>query len=142
MGAPALDPGVAGAVRSARRLNEPRPALVEEHVDGTPSRVNRQGVALVREEWRVVDRWWTEEPLSRRYFDVVLETGQRRSSSATRSARAGSPRRASDQPTKNARPVATTSSTPMKEARRFIGIVLFDGDVAIPQRRSMPKGFA
>jgi hypothetical protein len=33
-------------------------------------------VALVREEWRVVDRWWTEEPLSRRYFDVVLETGQ------------------------------------------------------------------
>jgi hypothetical protein len=33
-------------------------------------------VALVREEWRVVDRWWTEEPLSRRYFDVVLESGQ------------------------------------------------------------------
>ena len=33
-------------------------------------------VALVREEWRVVDRWWTEEPVSRRYFDVVLESGQ------------------------------------------------------------------
>ena len=30
----------------------------------------------MREEWRVVDRWWTEEPVSRRYFDVVLETGQ------------------------------------------------------------------
>jgi hypothetical protein len=41
-----------------------------------------------------------------------------------------------------ARPVATTSSRPMKEARRFIGIVLFDGDVAIPQRRSLPVGFA
>ena len=39
-------------------------------------RVNRQGVALVREEWRVVDRWWTEEPVDRRYFDVVLEGGQ------------------------------------------------------------------
>jgi len=38
--------------------------------------VNRQGVTLVREEWRVVDRWWTEEPVSRRYFDVVLESGQ------------------------------------------------------------------
>jgi hypothetical protein len=37
--------------------------------------VNRQDVALVREEWRVVDRWWTEEPISRRYFDVVLEDG-------------------------------------------------------------------
>ena len=66
----------ARAFRSAGRVNEPRPALVEAHADGSPKRVNREGVALVREEWRVVDRWWTEEPLSRRYFDVVLESGQ------------------------------------------------------------------
>jgi hypothetical protein len=32
-------------------------------------------VALVREEWRVADRWWTKEPVRRRYFDVVLATG-------------------------------------------------------------------
>jgi hypothetical protein len=38
--------------------------------------VNRQQVALVREEWRVVDRWWTEDPVDRRYFEVVLEGGQ------------------------------------------------------------------
>jgi hypothetical protein len=38
--------------------------------------VNRQDVGLLREEWRVVDRWWTEEPVSRRYFDLVLETGE------------------------------------------------------------------
>jgi hypothetical protein len=38
--------------------------------------VNREAVALVREEWRVVDRWWTEDPLDRRYFDLVLESGQ------------------------------------------------------------------
>jgi hypothetical protein len=62
--------------RAARRLNAPRPALVESHADGTPRRVNRQDVALLREEWRVVDRWWTEEPVSRRYFDLVLETGE------------------------------------------------------------------
>jgi hypothetical protein len=49
---------------------------VEPSFDGTPRQVNRQAVALVREEWRVVDRWWTEEPVSRRYFDVVLESGQ------------------------------------------------------------------
>ena len=61
---------------SARRLNSPRPALVEGHADGTPRRVNRQDVALVREEWRIVDRWWTEEPVDRRYFDLVLETGE------------------------------------------------------------------
>ncbi len=66
----------ARTARTARRLNAPRPALVEEHADGTPRRVNRQDVALLREEWRVVDRWWTEEPVSRRYFDLVLETGE------------------------------------------------------------------
>ena len=64
------------AARPAGRVNEPRGALVEARVDGTPGRVNRQKVALVREEWRVVDRWWTEEPVSRRYFDLVLETGE------------------------------------------------------------------
>ena len=70
----------AGAVRAparaAARVNEPRPALVEVRFDGTPRLVNRQAVALVREEWRVVDRWWTEEPVARRYFEVVLESGQ------------------------------------------------------------------
>ena len=70
------DSGSAGAVGTARRLNEPRPALVETGVDGTPRLVNRAAVALVREEWRVVDRWWTEEPLSRRYFELVLENGE------------------------------------------------------------------
>ena len=68
----------ARAARSARRLNAPRPALVEAHADGTPRRVNRQGVGVVREEWRVVDRWWTEEPVDRRYFDLVLESGENR----------------------------------------------------------------
>ena len=68
--------GSARAAHSARRLNAPRPVLVEGHPDGSPRRVNRVGVAVVREEWRVVDRWWTEEPVDRRYFDVVLETGE------------------------------------------------------------------
>lgn len=62
---------------AARRLNEPQPALVQAHLDGTPRSVNRAAVALVREEWRVVDRWWTDEPVSRRYFDVVLAGGER-----------------------------------------------------------------
>jgi hypothetical protein len=64
------------AAGSARRLNQPVPALVEAHVDGSPRSVNRAVVALVREEWRVVDRWWTEEPVNRRYFDVVLGGGE------------------------------------------------------------------
>ena len=64
------------ASAAARRLNAPAPALVETHLDGTPRTVNRQQVALVREEWRVVDRWWTEQPIDRRYFDVVLASGE------------------------------------------------------------------
>jgi hypothetical protein len=70
------DPGSTRAVRSSRRLNEPHSALVEARFDGTPRLVNRQGVAVVREEWRVVDRWWTDEPVQRRYFELVLESGQ------------------------------------------------------------------
>ena len=61
---------------TAGRLNPPRPVLVETEFDGAPRTVNRQRVALVREEWRVVDRWWTDEPVDRRYFEVVLEGGQ------------------------------------------------------------------
>jgi hypothetical protein len=61
---------------AAGRINAPRPALVEASPVGVPVRVNRESVALVREEWRVVDRWWTEEPLDRRYFDLVLESGR------------------------------------------------------------------
>ena len=66
----------ARAGRPAGRLNAPRPALVETEFDGVPRVVNRQQVALVREEWRVVDRWWTEDPVHRRYYDLVLETGE------------------------------------------------------------------
>jgi hypothetical protein len=66
----------ARAVRSAGRLNEPRPARVEVNFDGSPWQVNHQAVQLVREEWRVLDRWWTEDPVSRRYFEVVLESGE------------------------------------------------------------------
>ena len=73
-------PDMSAAARSSRRaagrINAPRPALVEASPVGVPVRVNREGVALVREEWRVVDRWWTEEPLDRRYFDLVLESGR------------------------------------------------------------------
>ena len=68
--------GSARVVRAAGRLNAPRAAVVEARVDGTPVRVNRLAVEVVREEWRVVDRWWTEEPVSRRYFEVVLQSGE------------------------------------------------------------------
>jgi hypothetical protein len=68
-------PGEQGDPRSARRLNEPRPVAIER-VDGVPVAVERVPVAILREEWRVLDRWWTEEPVRRRYYELVLETGR------------------------------------------------------------------
>src|SRR2546422_2924718 len=41
-----------------------------------PAPVLELRLELVREEWRVVDRWWPEEPVSRRYFEVVLQSGE------------------------------------------------------------------
>ena len=64
-----------GDSRPARRLNEPRPALVTD-ADGVPAAVDAVPVVQVREEWRVVDRWWTDEPVRRRYFEVLLATGE------------------------------------------------------------------
>ena len=62
--------------RVAARFNEPRAARVEADANARPLEVNHRAVALVREEWRVVDRWWTEEPVVRRYFELVLESGE------------------------------------------------------------------
>ena len=58
------------------RFNAPRAARVKANASGFPVEVNHQVVAVLREEWRVVDRWWTEEPVVRRYFEIVLETGE------------------------------------------------------------------
>jgi hypothetical protein len=44
--------------------------------DDVPATVDHVEVARVREEWRVVERWWTGRPVRRRYFDVVLGTGE------------------------------------------------------------------
>ena len=72
--------GIAGAAGAEGRVvahfNAPRAARVEADANARPVEVNHRAVALVREEWRVVDRWWTEEPVVRRYFELVLESGE------------------------------------------------------------------
>ena len=67
-------PGSEGRV--VARFNAPRAARVEARGEGRPLEVNHNAVALVREEWRVVDRWWREEPVQRRYFELVLSSGE------------------------------------------------------------------
>jgi hypothetical protein len=41
-----------------------------------PAAIGGVRVARLREEWRVADRWWSDRPVQRRYFDLVLETGE------------------------------------------------------------------
>ena len=67
--------GGPGDARATRRLNEPRPARVAAS-HGVPEAVGDVPVAQVREEWRVCERWWTDRPVRRRYFDIVLATGE------------------------------------------------------------------
>jgi len=59
----------------ARALNPPRPARVRwggEH----PVEVNGEAIESLRESWLVEDRWWTAEPLRRRYWELVGERGR------------------------------------------------------------------
>lgn len=61
---------------SVRQLGRPRPARVRTGPRGRPVAVGRGQVDTVREDWVVEDRWWTDRPLRRRYFELVLEDGR------------------------------------------------------------------
>ena len=71
----------AGALSSAdqpgapRRLALPRTSRVAVASDGTPLAIDGQPVAYVRESWLVEDRWWTDRPLRRRYWEIVSQSG-------------------------------------------------------------------
>jgi hypothetical protein len=43
---------------------------------GVPQAVEGRAVEVVRESWLVEDRWWTEAPLKRRYWEVVSASGR------------------------------------------------------------------
>lgn len=59
-----------------RRLGRPVLARVRARDDGRPLSVNGRPVDAVRESWLVEDRWWTEAPLRRRYWEVVTTCGR------------------------------------------------------------------
>ena len=59
-----------------RRLQAPRPARVRVGERGRPLAVEGRRVDAVRESWLVEDRWWAEEPLRRRYWEVVTDDGR------------------------------------------------------------------
>jgi len=60
----------------ARRLSVPRPATVLAGPGGRPLAVDGDVVDAVRESWLLEDRWWTDRPLRRRYWEVVTAGGR------------------------------------------------------------------
>jgi hypothetical protein len=63
-------------VSRTRRLAEPRPVRVQTDPSGRPVQVGKRAVESVRESWLVEDRWWTDVPLRRRYWEVVTACGR------------------------------------------------------------------
>jgi hypothetical protein len=59
-----------------RRLYAPQRVAVRTGPRGAPTAVEGIAVESVREEWLVEDRWWTQQPLRRHYFEVALEDGR------------------------------------------------------------------
>jgi hypothetical protein len=62
--------------RGPRRLATPRKVEVRSGEDGRPEEVGRRKVEAVRESWLVEDRWWSDGPLRRRYWEVVTDDGR------------------------------------------------------------------
>jgi hypothetical protein len=59
-----------------RRLAVPRRVAVSAGPDGRPVQVAQQQVEGVRESWLVEDRWWTDRPVRRHYWEVVTASGR------------------------------------------------------------------
>jgi CO dehydrogenase/acetyl-CoA synthase delta subunit len=60
----------------ARRLGMPRRVAVAPDEHGAPVQVDGREVDAVRESWLVEDRWWTERPMRRRYWEIVTVCGR------------------------------------------------------------------
>lgn len=66
----------AGAVRY---LNTPRRCRVAVDGQRRPQSIGDgrvRTITEIREDWLVEDRWWTDAPVVRHYFEVVLGGGR------------------------------------------------------------------
>ena len=70
----------AGDPHTLRRLNTPRRAEVRAGDGGAPVALRRNGgwlnVVELLDRYRTDDRWWTEWPVARTYYELLLEDGR------------------------------------------------------------------
>ncbi len=66
--------------RPIRRIDQPRALGVVTGPSGLPHSVRLDGkhraVVAIRDEWLVQDRWWTDQPVDRHYFELLVEPGR------------------------------------------------------------------
>ncbi|MDP2663551.1 MAG: hypothetical protein Q8R28_22790 [Dehalococcoidia bacterium] len=73
------DTGKTPGADTFRPVNVPGPVRIEER-DGLPVALRercRHVIAAISDRWRIDDEWWRSEPISRLYFSVLLDSGQR-----------------------------------------------------------------
>jgi hypothetical protein len=58
------------------KLYTPRAIEVTADEEGLPTRAAGVSVDVIREEWLLVDEWWTGVPVRRRYFELALLDGR------------------------------------------------------------------
>lgn len=69
-------PKTANGSKEPKRLSVPRRVSVQAADDGRPCVIDDREVDAVCESWLIEDRWWTERPLRRRYWEVVTTCGR------------------------------------------------------------------
>ena len=62
--------------RAKHRLAQPLPAVVRADERGRPLSVDGRSIDAIRESWLVEDRWWADEPVRRRYWEIVTVRGE------------------------------------------------------------------
>ena len=64
-----------------RPLNAPAPLRMQSDAQGRIVALWRQGrltprtITSIQDHWRIDDEWWREHPVSRIYYDLLLDDG-------------------------------------------------------------------
>jgi hypothetical protein len=81
LGAGHMRPLVSYHKSDLRPLNAPSPLRVQSDAHGRIVSLWRQGrltprtIIAVQDHWRIDDEWWREHPVSRAYYQLVLDDG-------------------------------------------------------------------
>ncbi len=62
------------------KLNTPGQIRIQESATGLPIAIRTSGrhsITTIEDKWRIDDEWWRSEPVSRLYYAVITDSGQR-----------------------------------------------------------------